>query len=254
MLLTVVITLLLASSPQKEASDITPAIVRADTVAVVGAPGYGTMSSLDILEELQAWQYKEAERLRTEARERELRLWVIIGFLLAIIISIIWFFITRKVLAEKLLQEEKAENERLMSIAEDLQGRLASRGGKDTALLERLCEQYYIYEGTENLQGKVLREVKFIIEGLRNDTSGLEKELDNNCNSVMRRFREQFPRLKEDDMQLFCYLASGFSSTTISTLMEKDKQYVYNRVYRLRGRVGSSDAPDREEFLTYIGK
>ena len=250
--LLLIILLSASSVTRKEAGDITPAIVVEDSVAVVGAPGHGEKTSLDILEELQEWQYREAARLRAEARERELRLWVVIGFLLAIIVSTVWYFITRKVLADKLLEEEKAENERLMSIAEDLQGRLRGRGVRDTGILERLCEQYYIYEGTANLQPKVLKEVKAVIDNLRNDSGELEKAADEG--GLVTKLRAQVPRLKDEDVKLFCYLVSGFSATTISTLMEKDKQYIYNRVYRLRGRIAESDAPDKELFLAAIGK
>lgn len=255
MVLTLLLVLLLASSCSgaKEAgslNEIEPAVVVAGPDSLSPA----TMTSLDIIEHIEAWKASEAERLVREARERELRLWVVIGFLLAITVSVIWYFITRKVLNDKQLEQQKAENERLMTIAEELQGKLASRSGRDTALLERLCEQYYIYEGTDNLQGKVLREVRSVIEGLRTDTSSLEKTLDEDCGGLMTRFRAQFPRLKDEDLQLFCYLASGFSATTISTLMEKDKQYIYNRVWRLRGRIASSDAPDKEQFLKYISK
>lgn len=184
--------------------------------------------------------------------ERELRLWVVIGFLLAIIVSLVWYFISKKMLAEKQLEQEKAENERLMSIAEDLQGRLRGKGGRDMAILERLCEQYYIYDGTPNLQPKVLKEVKAVIDEIRSNTSALEEAADND--GLVSRLREQVPRLKEEDIRLFCYLVSGFSATTISTLMEKDKQYVYNRVYRLKGRIAESDAPDKETFLGAMGK
>ena len=235
-------------------AEIQPAILTAslDSNAVVGVFGNEPMTSLDVIEELQSWKAAETERLQHAARVRELRLWVVIAFLLAILVSVIWFFITRKVLNEKLLQEEKAENERLMSIAEDLQGKLSTRAEKsrDTRLLERLCEQYYIYEGTDNLQPKILREVKTVIEGLRKNPKELEKTVDRD--GIVTALRSQFPRLKEEDVQLFCYLASGFSTTTISTLMEKDKQYIYNRVYRLRGRISESDAPDKERFLGVI--
>ena len=70
----------------------------------------------------------------------------------------------------------------------------------------------------------------------------------------MAAFREQFGKLKEDDLRLFAYVASGFSSTTISTLMERDKQYVYNRIWRLKNRIAASDAPDKERFLEYFSK
>ena len=63
-----------------------------------------------------------------------------------------------------------------MNIAEDLQARLSrpvSKAGlKDIDrfnVLERLCEQYYVYEGTDNLQPKIPKEVKSIVEGLRSD-------------------------------------------------------------------------------------
>jgi hypothetical protein len=70
----------------------------------------------------------------------------------------------------------------------------------------------------------------------------------------MTAFRAQFPKLKEDDLRLFAYVAAGFSSTTISTLMERDKQYVYNRIWRLKGRIAASEAPDKDRFLEYFNK
>lgn len=255
----IIITLLASACTAREANyvdDIQPAVlsVSQDSSAVVGTMGSGPLTSVELIEEIQAWRTAEAQRLQAEARERELRLWVVIAFLLAILVSVIWYFITRKVLSEKQLQEEREENERLMSIAEDLQGKLSLRAEKsrDTRLLERLCEQYYIYEGTDNLQPKILREVRSVIEGLRSNPADIEKTVD--ADGLVTALRTQIPRLKEDDILLFCYLASGFSTTTIFTLMEKDKQYIYNRVYRLRGRIADSSAPDKERFLGVIGK
>jgi hypothetical protein len=122
-------------------------------------------------------------------------------------------------------------------------------------LLERLCEQYYVYEGTDNLQSKILKEVKSAIEGLREDPKaikGLEMMLDRSCNSLVARLREQMPKLKAEDLKLFIFAASGFSSTTISTILEKDKGIIYNRIWRLKGKISSSEAPDKEEFIEAI--
>lgn len=106
-----------------------------------------------------------------------------------------------------------------MNIAEDLQARLSrpvvKAGLKDIYrfnVLERLCEQYYVYEGTDNLQPKVLKEVKSIVEGLRGDKKtqrGLEAMLDQTMDSVMSRLRAEFPSWKEDDFLLFCFTAAG---------------------------------------------
>ncbi|MBR1872479.1 MAG: hypothetical protein IJ795_04655 [Bacteroidales bacterium] len=257
-----IITILIASSCAREEAVyvgyLPPAVVTdsgmsADSAFVAeGNAALGAETSLDMIEQMRSWQEEEMLRLYNEARIRELRLWVLIGFLLAIIVSVVWYFITRKVLQEKQLQEERAENERLMNIAEDLQGKLTSSRdrNRDNALLERLCEQYYIYDGTSNLQPKILREVRQVIEEMRSNPAELEKSVNEATDGAVTALRQALPKLKEDDIQLYCYLASGFSTTTISTLMEKDKQYIYNRVYRLRGRI--SETPQKDRLLAWI--
>ena len=76
--------------------------------------------------------------------------------------------------------------------------------------------------------------------------------LDRNCGDIVQRLRSQMPKLKEDDVRLFIFAASGFSSTTISTILEKDKGIVYNRIWRLKGKISSSEAPDKEDFLEIL--
>lgn len=122
------------------------------------------------------------------------------------------------------------------------------------SVLERLCEQYYIYEGTDNLQPKLLKEAKSVIEDLRSDSGQLEKTLDVQKNNLVARFRAQFPKVKEEDVRLFTFLAAGFNSTTISTLMGKDKQNIYNKIWRLKTRISDSGVPDKDLFLRYFSK
>ena len=101
---------------------------------------------------------------------------------------------------------EKAEYD-FLSAAEDLQSKLSAlkadrprMGGIDT--LDRLCEQYYVFEGTSNLQPRILNEVKAIVEGLRSDTKtqkNLEQALDERAGGVMKRLRAAFPKWKDED-------------------------------------------------------
>lgn len=175
----------------------------------------------------------------------------------AILATLVLYFWAKKAQAEKQLAQMEAENERLLSAAEDLKARMASMGRKaagDRKLdtLERLCEQYYVYEGTENLHPRILKEVRSIIEGLRADPSVqglLEQSLNESNDGVMEKLRADFPKLKDEDYLLFLFVASGFSSTTISALLEKDKPYVYNRLYRLKERIKQSGTKNRELFL-----
>lgn len=187
----------------------------------------------------------QAEADRERLLAARLKLWVLaLGALLALAaVSAVYF--VRRAEARRKLEAERLETEKFMNIAEDLQARLSrpvSKAGlKDIDrfnVLERLCEQYYVYEGTDNLQPKVLKEVKSIVEGLRGDRKtqrGLENMLDQTMDNVMSRLRAEFPSWKEDDFLLFCFTAAGFSSTTISALMGKEKSVIYNRVWRLKG-------------------
>ena len=185
--------------------------------------------------------------------------------LMSVVFAMLGYIRYRKLEAAKLLAEERAETEKYMNIAEDLQAKLKTASKRLPSekhmsiarfdVLERLCEQYYVYEGTPNLQDKVLKEVKSVIQGLRDDPKmlkGLELMLDRNCSEIVSRLKEQLPRLKEEDIRLFIFAASGFSSTTISTILEKDKGIVYNRIWRLKSKIASSDARDKDDFLAIL--
>ena len=187
-------------------------------------------------------------------------------FITAVLATLVLYFWARKAQLEKQLLEEREENERMLSTAEDLRSRLRSlerRQGKSKAslsgldTLDRLCEQYYVYEGTDNLQPRILKEVRSIVEGLRNDPSAqksLEQALNESADNVMLKLREAFPKWKEEDFLLYLFAASGFSSTTISTLLEKDKPYVYNRLYRLKERIKSAAPEHLDLFLDCLEK
>ncbi len=211
--------------------------------------------------------YLDQQHSLTQHRLRSTRLTAafILLSLMSLLFALLGYIRYRKLESAKILAEEKAETEKYMNIAEDLQiklknasKRLPSEKHMSIAkfdVLERLCEQYYVYEGTPNLQEKVLKEVKSVIQGLRDDPKmlkGLELMLDRNCDGIVRRLKEQLPKLKDEDVKLFIFAASGFSSTTISTIIEKDKGIVYNRIWRLKGKISASDALDKDDFLEAI--
>ena len=200
----------------------------------------------------QAYAYKEKEKNRLS------NLALLVAAILATMVLYFW---ARKAQTEKQLLQQKEENERLLSAAEELRARLGSiiktdkKSGGQFDTLDRLCEQYYVYEGTDNLQPRILKEVRSIVEGLRSDSSvqrSLEQSLNSRYSSVMTRLRAEFPSWKEEDFLLYAFTASGFSSTTISTLVEKDKPYVYNRIYRLKEKIRLSDTTDKELFLSLL--
>ena len=116
----------------------------------------------------RAYRYKEQQRSRTSN---------IAMLIAAILATLVLYFWARKAQTEKQLLIQKEENDRLLSAAEELRSRMGNivksgkKQGSTFDALDRLCEQYYIYEGTENLQPRIIREVKSIVEGLRSDSS-----------------------------------------------------------------------------------
>ena len=206
--------------------------------------------------------FRKAGAVARDIERSRNRLGMLALLVAAILATLVLYLWARKIQTERLLAEKQAENERYMSAAEDLESRLSALkadrpklGGLDT--LDRLCEQYYVFEGTSNLQPRILGEVKSIVEGLRNDTKvqkNLEQALDERADGVMKRLRAAFPKWKDEDFLLYLFTASGFSATTISTLLEKDKPYVYNRLYRLKERIKASSSADRDDFLSCLEK
>ena len=209
--------------------------------------------------------FLKAEQVARSIEKARLRVWALLFFLVALFSTLVLYLWARKVQTEKQLLLEREENDRVMSIAEDLQSRLSvlqgtRRGGRSDIgldMLDRLCEQYYVYEGTSSLQPKILKEVRTLVEGLRADEKvqkNLEQSLNDSHDQVIRRLRSACPKWKEEDILLYMFTIAGFSSTTISTLLEKDKPYVYNRLYRLKERLKVLDSPDKDFLLLQLEK
>jgi len=195
----------------------------------------------------------QAEKLRSA----RLKMWLLALAALLIVGGVVVAYLYYRSSQRRVLEAEVAEREKYMTIAEDLQKRLAVKEeeGPGFEALERLCEQYYIYEGTDNLQPRILKEVKSIVSGLRSDKKvrkRLEDTLDKRENGVMTKLRSEFPSWKEEDFQLYAFTAAGFSTTTISALMEKEKSVIYNRVWRLKGRISNSASEEKDFFLACL--
>ncbi|MCR5071170.1 MAG: hypothetical protein K6A62_04505 [Bacteroidales bacterium] len=229
--------------------------------ALEAVTAYGNdedVSALQSAVSLAREDYLQGRRALSEERLRATRMgiWALLMLVIGVASTLLWYLRTRRIAAAKALAEERAETERYIGIAEELQARLSdtARQLKQTAsgrneILERLCEQYYIFEGTDKLQGNLLKEARQAIEGLRDDPkvrARLEQAVDAAHDGAAAKLRAQLPGCKEDDVRLFVLAASGFSRTAMATLLDKEKGVVNNRLWRLKGRIADSDAPDRE--------
>ena len=225
---------------------------------------YGNDEDISALQSAVTLAHEDYLRGRQELADERLRssrfaLAALLFLLIAAGSTALWYLRARGIESEKALAEERAETERYIGIAEELQARLGetSRRLRDTAagkneVLERLCEQYYVFEGTDKLQKNLLKEVRQAVEGLRDDPkvlARLERSVDAARDGAAAKLRAQLPNCKEEDVKLFVLAASGFSRTAMATLMDKEKGVVNNRLWRLKGRISDAGIPDGELLL-----
>ena len=133
-----------------------------------------------------------------------------------------------------------------------MKGLIASRFD----IVDRLGKTLYERENTASGQAAMTREVKRLIEGFAENgdmLQELEHIVDMAHDGVMRKLRRNFPKMKESDVRLLCYIFGGFSPQVISLFMEENVANVYARKSRLKSRIKASDAPDRELFLALLG-
>ena len=147
-------------------------------------------------------------------------------------------------LSRHLEEKHLAENE--------LKGLIASRFD----IVDRLGRTLYERENTAAGQAAMTREVKQLIEGFSENgemLQELERIVDMAHDNAMHKLRRNFPRMKEADIRLLCYIFGGFSPQVISLFMDDSVANVYARKSRLKTRIKASDAPDREFFVTLLG-
>ena len=95
--------------------------------------------------------FRKAGAVARDIERSRSRLGMLALLVAGVLATLVLYFWARKIQTERLLAEKQAENERYLSAAEDLQSKLSAlkadrprMGGIDT--LDRLCEQYYVYE------------------------------------------------------------------------------------------------------------
>lgn len=118
--------------------------------------------------------------------------------------------------------------------------------------INQLCYEYFEKADTNFLKKSIYVKVEQEIEKLksREQLLHLEEVLNEYYDGIIMRLREQIPQLSEADMTLLTYLYSGLSARTICVLMDIQLKTFYMRRLRLKSKIESSDAPDKELFTS----
>ena len=211
--------------------------------------------SVYLMEDLRIEKAAKAKMTEMEEHTRWLRLlnYVLYGFLGLLLIGIIVYVLRQR--NERLRQEQ--ERERLIAIISEnemnkrqLKEAVTSQFRKNFDTINKLCYEYFELSDSPALKKSIYSQVENEINRLREPSrlQELENSLNQYCDNIMVRIDEQLPDLSSKERTLLLYLYSGLSARTICILTDIQVKNFYMRRQRLKSKINSSDAPDREEF------
>ena len=158
----------------------------------------------------------------------------------------------------QLLREAREEYRQIaesMVERNDTESRLRSMIASRFEIVDRLGKSYYERENTASGQAAMARQVKQLIDGFAENgemLAELEQMVDEAHDGAMQKLRADFPRMKEADARLLCYIFGGFSPQVISLFMEESVANIYARKSRLKSRIKTSDSPHKGLFTALL--
>lgn len=158
----------------------------------------------------------------------------------------------------QLLREAREEYRQIaesMVERNDTESRLRSMIASRFEIVDRLGKSYYERENTASGQAAMARQVKLLIDGFAENgemLAELEQIVDEAHDGAMQKLRADFPRMKEADARLLCYIFGGFSPQVISLFMEESVANIYARKSRLKSRIKASDSPHKGLFTALL--
>lgn len=206
---------------------------------------------------------------QTELAESQLRNRTLMMFSLMIGIAFIAMLIIVSI--RKYLRIQKEEKERYIQYIDEISSQMKLLQQKADSLpvmkrkylefykskyenLRVLCDQYLQFEGRNDAEGKIYRQVVSMVDEIRNDSNDvaeLENILNNDLDGIMSNLRNEI-KMKEIDYRVFSYLVIGFDATTISRILDTTVNIIYIRKSRIKHYIESSDAVHKTQFMEMI--
>lgn len=232
----------------------------------------GVMDSLSLIErnssmrelEQQYWQRElqlENEGIRTRHQYVTI-IYSLLLFITACLAYMIFAAYNRRIKQKNLQIEEYVETidslGSLVNSAESTRSNLLSqldvhieKEQKLKELLENrfsevreLVRTYYEFGNSKKLQKKVEDLLKLQLSG--DNFEVIEEVVNAKNNNAVRKVREQFPHLKEDNIKLLNLIYAGFSAQEISVILNDTPQNIYVRKSRLKKTLAPLIATEEE--------
>lgn len=110
--------------------------------------------------------------------------------------------------------------------------------------VRELVSTYYEFGNSKKLQKKVDDLLKLQLSG--DNFQVMEEVVNAKNNNVIRKIREKYPNLKEDNIKLLNLIYAGFSAQEISVILNDTPQNIYVRKSRLKKTISELISSDAE--------
>ncbi|MGN0238130.1 MAG: tetratricopeptide repeat protein [Lepagella sp.] len=115
---------------------------------------------------------------------------------------------------------------------------------KESNPKERLSDNYKLYDGIassfDNFRGNgdYIKKIEVMANSM----------LDN----IVDRFRNDFPKIREQDVTLMILSIANFNTNATSLFLDIEPNLVHSRKYKLKVRILNSDSIYKDEYLSYL--
>lgn len=244
----------LQSSIEKSAGDFKKALLYRERYDCV-------MDSLNFIEsnnsiremEQKYWQ-RQLQIENTVIRHRSR--YVMIIFILSLSIIGVLFYILISAYSRRMKQKniQLAEYASAIDSKNNLLSQLDVHIEKEKKLKEllenrfaevrELVSTYYEFGNSRKLQKKVDDLLKLQLSG--DNFEVIEEVVNAKNNNVIKKIREKYPNLKEDNIKLLNLIYAGFSAQEISVILNDTPQNIYVRKSRLKKTISALISSDEE--------
>lgn len=203
---------------------------------------------------------RSQELLRRERLKNERLLWGMIVMVIVVVSVVVIYMLRRN------LREKERRQEAIISAAEHLRADLRHQLEANSrisgavrelfrqkyAVVDTLCAAYYESKGLKHEKKRIVAEVERLMGEFSDTDKGfdrLSEYADRYTDGAFTAFRNDFPKLRNEDYRLFLYMIMGLGARSISLLLDEKIEVVYNRKSRLKARIRNSDVARRDEYI-----
>ena len=100
----------------------------------------------------------------------------------------------------------------------------------------------------------VISSTQALFEEIASGSEGQKKfeaRINADLDDIVSKIRSDFPKLKDDDIRIICYLIVGFDTSTISFLMDISKENVRVKKHRLREKLNGYSGPNETLYRLF---